>query len=42
MFATNACVVRDSVEGMIPATDVVPEDFFVVVSLEEYYIQSVY
>jgi len=27
VFATNACVVRDSVEGMIPATDVVPEDF---------------
>jgi len=28
MFAPNACVIRDSVEGMIPATDVVPEDFF--------------
>jgi len=28
MFAQNACVVRDSVEGMIPATNVVQEDFF--------------
>ena len=27
MFAPNACVVRDSVEVMIPTTDVVPEDF---------------
>jgi len=27
MFATNACVVRDSVKGMIPATDVAPIDF---------------
>ena len=27
MFTPNACVVRDSFEGMIPATDVVPEYF---------------
>jgi len=27
MFAPNACVIRDSVECMIPVTDVAPEDF---------------